>query len=87
MHDEHWVRVTVLEVTRDNVQGEPFSTLKSMIDQAWDNVPAKYRREACFKFEIYGLSAWYERPETEEDMRERVEYERLKAKFEKERPA
>lgn len=86
MTGRHRVRVTVLEITRDQYEGEPFSTLVAIINDAWREIPPEYQAAACFEFQYSGLLVWYDRPETEDDRRERLEFERLKEKFEKERP-
>jgi hypothetical protein len=74
------IKTTVLTLKRDSRIGEPFGTLVSCIEEAWAAIPPEYRESSGF--EISQLTVWYHRPEADEDMRERAEYERLKAKFE-----
>lgn len=84
MADEQTVRVTVLDIEKGDVEGEPFSTLVNMIRAAWDEIPLEHQQWASFELGFYTLKVWYDRPDTEQDKRERREYERLKAKFERE---
>jgi hypothetical protein len=74
------IKTTVLTLKRDSFVGEPFGMLVSCIEEAWAAIPPECRETS--DFEISQLTVWYQRPETDEDMRERAEYERLKAKFE-----
>jgi len=74
------IRTTVLEITDDELAGEPFGTLVNAINEAWAAIPPECRESSGF--ETSGLTVWYHRRETDEDKRERAEYERLKAKFE-----
>jgi hypothetical protein len=71
----------VLEIADGDIDGEPFGTLVRMIAEAWEAIPVECRESSGF--ELSNLTVWYHRPETEEDKRERAEYERLKAKFDK----
>lgn len=82
----HLVTITVLSIGRRDFAGEPFATLVTAINDAWEQIPEKHRDAAGFEL-VYegGLRVWYDRPETEVDTRERLEYERLKEKFSRER--
>jgi hypothetical protein len=75
------IKTAVLEVKRDSFVGEPFGTLVRAIAEAWKEIPTECRENSGF--EMSALTVWHYRPETEEDRREREEYERLKAKFDK----
>lgn len=82
MTKEKTLKVVVLNIGRDDYSGEPFRTLVADIAEAWDQIPEEFRGWAEFSMDYNGLKVWYNKPETEEDVREREEYERLKQKFE-----
>jgi hypothetical protein len=77
------IKTTVLKIGRrkgvGDLEGEPFETLVKCINEAWKAIPPECRETSGF--ELSELTVWYHRPETEEDKRDRLEYERLKAKF------
>jgi hypothetical protein len=75
------VKVNVLSVSRDDFPMEPFETLVKEVNAAWTLVPEPYLENAQCIIDFNGITAWYERPETDHDRREREEYERLKARL------
>jgi len=83
-----WIKTTVLKIDND-LRGEPFGTLVTLINDAWSLIPIECRDSSAFKSGSsfdggITLHVWYYRPDTDDDKRERAEYERLKAKFEDE---
>lgn len=76
-HDPHQGAVQ----KQHQLDGEPFGTLAKAIAKAWETIPVECRDSSGF--DLSTLTVWYHRPETEEDKRERAEYERLKEKFDK----
>lgn len=81
MSMDYQVKVTLFDLRRHDLKGEPLQALFDVVKEAWDTVPIEYRANASWEITPTGIRAWYYRPETDDDRRERIEFERLKAKF------